>query len=171
MASSTEAFSPWISETTAMMDVTATMLPSTVMNDRSLAAQIAASAIIADSKNLFISGQEDQERQERLDRPDTRELCSSARPACPACPARPAYFFVLLLLSTFTVSPSAMPRTELYGPVITCSPSFSPYSTSKYLSPAIPILIGTNSARLSRIRKTPSVSLRVCPGGSSCGEA
>ena len=33
----TDAFSPWISDTTAMIDVTATMLPSTVMNDRSLA--------------------------------------------------------------------------------------------------------------------------------------
>src|SRR5690242_5252658 len=39
-----------MSETTAMIDVTATMLPSTVMNDRSLALQIAASATAADSK-------------------------------------------------------------------------------------------------------------------------
>src|SRR5258708_7582772 len=37
-----------------MIEVTATMLPSTVMNDRSLADQIASSAINADSKNLFI---------------------------------------------------------------------------------------------------------------------
>src|SRR5262249_12543117 len=37
-----------------MIDVTATMLPSTVMNDRSLDAQIAASAILADSNSLFI---------------------------------------------------------------------------------------------------------------------
>src|SRR6188768_2797927 len=35
---------PRISDTTAMIDVTATMLPSTVMNDRSLPAQMAASA-------------------------------------------------------------------------------------------------------------------------------
>ena len=41
----TEALSPWMSDTTAMIDVTATMLPSTVMNDRSLADQMAASAI------------------------------------------------------------------------------------------------------------------------------
>ena len=60
-----------------------------------------------------------------------------------------------------------MPRTELYGPVITWSPALSPDSTSKYLSPAIPILIGTNSALPSRTAKTPSVSLRVCPGLSS----
>ena len=39
-----------------------------------------------------------------------------------------------------------MPRTELYGPVITWSPALRPDSTSKYLSPAMPILIGTNSA-------------------------
>src|SRR5689334_2394197 len=55
MAALTDAFSPWISETTAMIDVTATMLPSTVMNDRSFAVQIASSAIRADSQNLFIA--------------------------------------------------------------------------------------------------------------------
>src|SRR5439155_19397119 len=65
----TEALRPWMSETTAMIDVTATMLPSTVMNDRSLADQIASSAMIADSKYLFMAlrgqdGQEGQERQE-----------------------------------------------------------------------------------------------------------
>ena len=48
----TEAFSPWISDTTAMIDVTATMLPSTVMNDRSLVAQIASSAMTADFEEL-----------------------------------------------------------------------------------------------------------------------
>src|SRR5205814_10594910 len=37
---------------------------------------------------------------------------------------------------------------------------------SKYLSPAIPILLGTNSARRFRTTKTPSVSFRVCPGRS-----
>ena len=31
---------PWISDTTAMIEVTATMLPSTIMKDRSLFAQI-----------------------------------------------------------------------------------------------------------------------------------
>src|SRR5262249_11590120 len=49
----TEALSPWISDTTAMIDVTATMLPSTVLNDGSLADEIAARAIAADSRNLF----------------------------------------------------------------------------------------------------------------------
>src|SRR4051794_12974735 len=51
----TDALSPWMSDTTAMMDVTATMLPSTVMNDRSLADQMAASAIFADSRMVFIT--------------------------------------------------------------------------------------------------------------------
>ena len=41
---------PWTSDTTAMIDVTATMLPSTVMNDRSLLDQIACSAIVAASR-------------------------------------------------------------------------------------------------------------------------
>src|SRR6516162_2179568 len=44
-----------MSETTAMMEVAATMLPSTVMKDRSLADQIASSAMAADSRNWFIS--------------------------------------------------------------------------------------------------------------------
>src|SRR5476649_244211 len=56
IADFTDAFSPWIIDTTAMIEVTATMLPSTVMNDRSLADQIASSAIIADSKILFMPG-------------------------------------------------------------------------------------------------------------------
>src|SRR5204862_132883 len=77
--------------------------------------------------------------------------------------------FLSCLLSIFTESPSAMLRTELYGPVTTCSPGFSPASSSKYLSPAMPILIGTNSTALSLSRNTntPSVSFRVCPGCSS----
>jgi hypothetical protein len=37
----TYAFMPWMSDTTVTIDVTATMLPSTVMNDRSLFAQMA----------------------------------------------------------------------------------------------------------------------------------
>src|SRR4029077_18647415 len=60
------------------------------------------------------------------------------------------------LSSILTCAPSASPRTELYGPVITWSPGLRPDSTSKYLSPATPILIGTNSARVSRTTKTPS---------------
>src|SRR5262249_30035451 len=75
------------------------------------------------------------------------------------------------LLSTRTRSPSPMPRTELYGPVMTSSPAFRPSSTSKYLSPATPILIGRNSAWLLRRTNTPSVSLRVWPGFSSCAAA
>src|SRR4029450_11910457 len=46
---------PWTSDTTAMMDVTATMFPSTVRNDRSLYSQIARSAMVADSRNWFTS--------------------------------------------------------------------------------------------------------------------
>src|SRR5436190_12978422 len=42
---------PWMSETTAMMDVTATMFPSTVRNDRSLFAQMALSARTTASRN------------------------------------------------------------------------------------------------------------------------
>src|SRR5215471_482316 len=42
---------PWTSDTTAMMEVTATMFPSTVRNDRSLYSQIARSAMAADSRN------------------------------------------------------------------------------------------------------------------------
>jgi hypothetical protein len=46
----TYAFIPWINDTTVTIDVTATMLPSTVMNDRSLLAQMACSAMKMDSK-------------------------------------------------------------------------------------------------------------------------
>ena len=42
-----------MSDTTAMIDVTATMLPSTVISERSLAAQIALSAMPAASRYLF----------------------------------------------------------------------------------------------------------------------
>src|ERR1051325_9847587 len=42
IASFTDAFRPWIRDTTAMIDVTATMLPSTVMKDASLDVQIEA---------------------------------------------------------------------------------------------------------------------------------
>src|ERR1700722_15032884 len=56
MAPLTDALRPWISDTTAMIDVTATMLPSTVITDRSLADQIALSAMTAESRNRFIAG-------------------------------------------------------------------------------------------------------------------
>src|SRR5882672_12619557 len=42
-----------MSDTTAMIEVTATMLPSTVINDRSFEPQIASSAMPADSRSLF----------------------------------------------------------------------------------------------------------------------
>jgi hypothetical protein len=42
---------PWTSDTTAMIDVTATMFPRTVRNDRSLFDQIAPSAMTAASRN------------------------------------------------------------------------------------------------------------------------
>src|SRR6266850_1076546 len=58
IASLTEAFRPWMSDTTAIIEVTATMLPSTVINDRSFADQMASSAISADSRNLFMFGQD-----------------------------------------------------------------------------------------------------------------
>ena len=51
----TEALRPWMSDTTAMMEVTATMLPSTVISDRSLAPQMALSAMPAASTYLFTS--------------------------------------------------------------------------------------------------------------------
>src|SRR6266545_6227844 len=98
MACFTDAFSPWISDTTAMIEVTATMLPSTVMSDRSFDDQMASSAIIADSKNLFIEGQVGRVGQVRLvgfptrptrpTRPISVSCCyppsQGRRPPCPA---------------------------------------------------------------------------------------
>ena len=98
----TDAFSPWISDTTAMIEVTATMLPSTVMNDRSLRDQIASSAIATDSRIWSW----------------IRILGELRRARCGR--------FV-----TFTVSPSAIWRTESNGPVTTWSPALEPDSTSK----------------------------------------
>ena len=48
-----------------------------------------------------------------------------------------------------TAAPSASARTEANGPVMTASPSLRPDSTSKYFSPAMPVLIGMNTALLS----------------------
>src|SRR5437879_1707454 len=56
MACVTDAFSPRIRDTTAMIEVTATMLPSTVIRERSLALQIACAATNAESMNLFMAG-------------------------------------------------------------------------------------------------------------------
>ena len=49
IAVETIEFMPWISVTTVTIDVTATTLPSTVMNERSLFAQMACSAMRTDS--------------------------------------------------------------------------------------------------------------------------
>jgi hypothetical protein len=54
-ASFTLALIPCTSETTAMIEATATMLPSTVMNDRSLLAQIAFKAIEIASTNWVMA--------------------------------------------------------------------------------------------------------------------
>ncbi len=54
IASVTAAFTPVISATTVMIDDTATMLPSSVSIDRSLLAQIDASASMTDSKSCDI---------------------------------------------------------------------------------------------------------------------
>src|SRR3989442_14883136 len=72
-----------------MIDVTATMLPRTVMNDRSLAAQIASSAIIADSKYLFMAST-GQEGQEGHDPSHLSYPSCPSRPSClshPSCPS------------------------------------------------------------------------------------
>src|SRR5262249_1440 len=52
----------------------------------------------------------------------------------------------LLFCCSRTPSPSASSRTEANGPVITWSPDFSPSVTSKYCSPAIPVLSGVKIA-------------------------
>ena len=48
--------------------------------------------------------------------------------------------------TVFTASPSFRPRTDANGPVMTSSPSFRPSSTSKYFSPAMPVLTGVKTA-------------------------
>ena len=53
IASVTYAFIPWTSDTTAMIDVTATMLPRTVRKALSLFVQIELSAMNAASRNWF----------------------------------------------------------------------------------------------------------------------
>src|SRR5690349_17214492 len=95
----TDALSPWISDTTAIIEVTATMLPRTVMNDRSFADQMASSAMSEDSQRFRILP------------------FQPLLPVQPFLPFLPLPPYLLLLLSTFTRSPSAIPRTELYGPV------------------------------------------------------
>src|SRR5258706_15317927 len=51
-----------MSDTTAMIDVTATILPRTVISDRSFAPQIASSAMPADSMTLFTDSPNHEER-------------------------------------------------------------------------------------------------------------
>src|SRR5690606_33604031 len=52
-------------------------------------------------------------------------------------------------------SPSNRLRTDSNGPVTTTSPSDRPSRISKWRSPAMPIVTGTNVARPSRMAKTP----------------
>src|SRR5262245_62628838 len=143
----TDAFRPWISDTTAMIDVTATMLPRTVMKDRSLADQIASRAISADSAKLRIGlvGQVGRVRQVGRIRRDISqgvEQPASASPAgvCgrstyqtpPTHPTHPSYL-ALFVLSTFTRSPSGMARTDLFGSVITWAPYSQPARSQEEL--------------------------------------
>src|SRR5881394_386227 len=90
MACFTEAFRPWMSDTTAMIDVTATILPSTVMNDRSFADQMASSAMRADSRSLFIRGRGRQGGQGR------QGLVHPAFPGRPRPPCLPLRLVVHL---------------------------------------------------------------------------
>src|SRR3954468_799986 len=53
IAFDTIAFMPWMSETTVTIDITATMLPSTVISDRSLLLQIDCSASQIDSPSCI----------------------------------------------------------------------------------------------------------------------
>ena len=55
MTRETIAFMPWIRDTTVTIDATATMLPRTVMKDRSLFAQMDSSAITIDSRICCIA--------------------------------------------------------------------------------------------------------------------
>ena len=50
---------------------------------------------------------------------------------------------------------------------MTLSPSLRPLIISKYFSPAMPVLTSSNTALPSRTTKTPSSSLRSCPGFNS----
>src|SRR3954451_1277160 len=90
IAVETIEFIPWISDTTVTIDVTATMLPSTVMNERSLFDQTAPSAMPIDSKIWFTSGY--------------LRVTTVLRAGGSAI---------------FTCSPSASSRTDANGPVIT----------------------------------------------------
>src|SRR5262245_48347753 len=71
-----------------MIEVTATMFPSTVMNDRSLAPQIASSAIPADSRSLFMCSLEGREGLEGLEGPEGAACSRNHLPVHPALPAQ-----------------------------------------------------------------------------------
>src|SRR2546421_12871234 len=88
-----------MSDTTAMIDVTATMFPSTVMNDRSLAVQIASSAMRADSQNLFIyyfrgapPPRLTPSRRDARAYPE-QNVATQVRPSCPSRPFFPVASF------------------------------------------------------------------------------
>ena len=55
MASDTAPFTPWMRATTAMIDDTATMLPSSVRSERSLLDQIESSASFTDSQSCVMA--------------------------------------------------------------------------------------------------------------------
>src|SRR4029077_7930057 len=112
-----------------MIDITETMLPSTVMSDRSFDAQMASSAIPADSRSLFMHFRAGRARG--LDRAGGNGGWIASDQSHPAYLPQPAY--LPLVASTLTGSPSVMFRTELYGPVTTSSAGLRPSSTSKYL--------------------------------------
>ena len=138
----TYAFIPWMSETTAMIDVTATMFPRTVRNDRSLFVQMAFSAMPTASRNWFM--------------PEGPALllgrAGRDRGAC----------------STLTAAPSFSSRTDANGPTTTLSPSFSPPRTSKYLSPAMPgldrhelrLVVADDEDALELLPRLPGLELR-----------
>ena len=95
IASVTAALTPVSSATTVMIDDTATMLPSSVSIDRSLLAQIDASASMTDSKSCDMT------------------VSLFVIRSCRYFAAAPGFGAV------FTRSPSYMPRTESNGPVMT----------------------------------------------------
>ena len=109
MASDTAAFTPVISATTVMIDDTATILPSSVSIDRSLLAQIDASASI------------DGFEESAPFRYSVELVYHPAIPMLLYLVRRPGFG-----ATVFTTSPSYIPRTESNGPVITRSPSLSP---------------------------------------------
>ena len=154
-----------------MIDVTETMLPSTVMSDRSFDAQMASSAMPADSRSLFMAasgrvcGQVGPEGRQR-----SGAVWKSAlpfpSPAPPAPPALPALRRVHLdrVAVRHVRGRSCTDRSPLRR-------RLQAVETSKYLSPEMPSLIGTNSTTPLRRTNTPSVSLRVSPGLSSAATA